>query len=152
MLRWVNKHKNLVITIIVSEILFITVFVISYVIYVYGYYDMIKMNRILEDYNSFKFDQVYDDFNKEEYEFIDKNSFIDMTNVMYNKINLENIYNSYYINTNKYSSKDDFIRKYYYGYKVLKVDNVDYYLKGKTDIFHRRIIKVNKFFYILLIK
>ena len=73
---------------------------------------MIKMNRILENYNSFKFDQVYEDINKEEYEYLNKDSFMYMTNVMYNKINLEKIYNNYYINTNKYNNKDDFIRKY----------------------------------------
>ena len=117
MLRWVNKHQNLIITIIITLLLFIIVSVITYLIYVYGYYDRIKENNILENFNSYKFNRVYNDLYLNDKEYLTSKNLTSMTDIMFNKKKLENIYDKYYSDTFKYSSEEDFINRYYYGQK-----------------------------------
>ena len=141
MIKWVNKHQHLIVTLIISLLLFIIMTVLSYLIYVYGYYDKIKENSILENFNSFKFDRVHDDLYLKDKDYLTTKSLKNMTDLMFNKKNLENIYDRYYENTNKYSSKEDFINKYYYGTSTLTNKDIEFYINGKTDILSRRISK-----------
>ena len=141
MIKWVNKHQSLVITLIVSLLLFIIITVISYLIYVYGYYDKIKENDILENFNSYKFDRVHQDLYLSDKEYLTTKSLKNMTDLMFNKKNLESIYDNYYQNTNKYSSKEDFVNKYYYGSSPLTIKDIEFYNTGHTDILSRRISK-----------
>ena len=141
MLRWVNKHQNLIITIIISLLLFIIVSVITYLIYVYGYYDRIKENNILENFNSYKFNRVYNDLYLNDKEYLTSKNLTSMTDIMFNKKKLENIYDKYYSDTFKYSSEEDFINRYYYGQKELTIKDIKYTSEGNTDILNRRTTK-----------
>ena len=141
MIKWVNKHQNLVITLIISLLLFIILTVITYLIYIYGYYDKNKENKILENFNSYKFDRVYNDLYLNDKEYLTTKSLRNMTDLMFNKKNLENIYDKYYQDTNKYSSKNDFINKYYYGSSTLTIKDIKFQNTGKTDILSRRLSK-----------
>ena len=141
MIKWVNKHQHLIVTLIISLLLFIILTVITYLIYVYGYYDRIKENDILENFNSYKFDRVHQDLYLNDKEYLTTKSLKNMTDLMFNKKNLESIYDNYYLNTNKYSSKEDFINKYYYGTSTLTIKDIDFFNTGNTDILSRRISK-----------
>ena len=141
MIKWVNKHQNLVITLIISLLLFIILTIIIYLIYIYGYYDRIKENDILENFNSYKFDRVHQDLYLNDKEYLTTKSLKNMTDLMFNKKNLENIYDNYYQNTNKYSSKDDFVNKYYYGLSAITLRDIRFQNTGQTDILSRRISK-----------
>ena len=142
MVNWVNKHKNFTIALIISLLVFVLLLCMSYIIYIYGYYDKIRMNRMIENYNSYKFDRVYNDIKLEKSEFLNKEVFINMTDIMYNKKNLEKIYNNYYLNSKKYNNIDDFIKTYFYGYKEISNKDVEYYINGKSGILSRSDIKI----------
>ena len=145
MINWVNKHQNFIITLIITLLLFIILSVISYLIYIYGYYDRIKENNILENFNSYKFDRVYNDLYLKDKEYLTNKNLQSITDLMFNKKNLEKIYESYYQDTNKYSSKDDFINKYYYGSSPLTIEDINFQNTGKTDILTRRITKSHSY-------
>ena len=145
MLNFVNKHKNFIITLIITLVLIIIITIISYLIYVYGYYDRIKENNILENFNSYKFNRVHDDFYLSDKEHLTNRNLKNITDIMFNKKNLEKIYDNYYQETYKYNSKEDFIDSYYYGKKSLTPDNIVYSNKGKTDIFNRRETKSKEY-------
>ncbi len=132
-----SKRKKIIATIIISIIILIVLSVLCYIIYVYGYYDNLNKNQIIENFNSFKFNKVYDDIYYNDGKYLTQKTFTNMTDIMFNKKNLEKIYDNYYKNVNKYKSKEEFIKKYYYGYRELTEDDVDFYYQGKTSLFTR---------------
>ncbi len=145
MIKWINKHQNFIISLIISLLVFIILTVVSYLIYVYGYYDRIKENEILENFNSYKFDRVHNDLYLNDKEHLTTKNLKNITDLMFNKKNLEKIYDNYYEKTNKYSSKEDFINRYFYGNSPLTIKDIQFYNSGKTDLLSRRISKANKY-------
>ena len=90
MIKWINKHQNFIISLIISLLVFIILTVVSYLIYVYGYYDRIKENEILENFNSYKFDRVHNDLYLNDKEHLTTKNLKNITDLMFNKKNLEN--------------------------------------------------------------
>ena len=141
MIKWVNKHRNLVITLIITLLLLIILSIITYLIYVYGYYDKIKENEILENFNSYKFNRVHDDLYLNDNEHLTVKNLQSMANLIFNKKNLEKIYEDYYQNTHKYSSKEEFVKKYYYGQRAISIEDISFENTGQTTILSRRLSK-----------
>lgn len=141
MVRILYRYKKLTTTILISLLTILIVSFLSYIIYVHGFYDVINKNRIIENFNSFKFNKVFDDIYLKDNKYLTKDTFIYMTDIMFNKKNLEKIYDNYYKNNNKYKSKDDFIKKYYYGYKEVNKDSIIFDETGNNTFFTRKTIK-----------
>lgn len=139
-----EARRNVLITFIITCFLVIIVTCFSYVIYCYAYYDKNETNEIIEYYNTFKFDKFYDSMKiKNDSQNLSRETFHRITNLMYNKLTLENIYNSYYKNKDYYQDKDDFISQYYYGYNDAKTKDFSFNFSGKTTLTSRRKTTVN---------
>ena len=133
-----NEKRNIFITVLISFLLLIFVGSLSYIIYCYGFYDKKQDNEILEYYSSFKFDELYEEFYIVDATYLEKAVYDNVTDLIFNKINLEKIYNSYYQDTDIFEDKEEFIKKYYFRYKSVTVDDIDYKYEGKTTLFSRR--------------
>ncbi len=145
MVNWTNKHKNFVITLIISLLLMIIVVIITYLIYVFGYYDKIKENNILENFNSYKFNRVYGDLYLQDKEHLTNKNLTSITNLMFNRINLERVFNTYYLDTSKYNSKSEFLDNYFYGNNPIDTNDIVYYTEGKTSVLSRRVTKSKEY-------
>lgn len=135
--------KKISLTLLFSLLLVLVISGSFYTIYCYGIYDNKVNNRIVEAYNTFKFDELYKYYNVSDSEYLKKDSFKSITDLMYNKINLGKIYDLYYADSKIYKSRDDFINKYYYGNGDINEDEVAFNYNGKTTLFTRRQVSIN---------
>lgn len=138
-----NAKKHLLLTIIISCLLILFVSGMFYVIYCYGFYNKYQDNMILEYYTSFKFNELYKYFETGNKEYLSKEMYDKVTDLTFNKINLEKIYNSYYKDSDIYENKEELFKKFYFRYyDVLKKD-ISMSYSGKTNLFERRDVFVN---------
>lgn len=136
------KKNKLIATVIISFIVILIALLSSYIIYVYGFYDKLQDNKVLEYYNSYHFDDLYYYMDIKNDKYMNKKTFQGIVNTMYNKLTLQQIYNTYYINSDMYKDLDSFVNEFYYGYGEISKKDLDVSYKGKTDFFRRRKIIV----------
>ena len=107
-----SESKSLIITISISAFLFLFISFFLYIVYSYEYYDDYQKELLTDNFNSKKYDSIYENlYNKE----LSKEDLIKSINFLYDKNKLTDIYNEYYQDT---ISLDDFLNKYYYGNKT----------------------------------
>lgn len=134
------RNKNMTLTIGITAFLFIFIISLIYVLYCYSYYDGYQKEKYLDEFKKRDYDFVYerltdkDKINREEF-----NKVIDL---MYNQNTLENIYNTYYKDSNLYSNSEEFIKEFYYGNKKITLDDIEFMKEGKSNLFKR-----SKFYY-----
>ena len=134
--------KKISLTLSFSLLLILIIGCSFYIIYCYGIYDKRITNRMVEAYNTFKFDELYSYYEVSDSEYLKKDSFRAVTNLMYNKLNLGKIYDLYYADSKIYQSKDDFIKRYYYGNGDIKYDEVVFNDQGVTTLLTRRLVTI----------
>ncbi len=133
------KDKNLTITIGITFVLFSFIIFLMYLIYCYSYYDNRKSDIFLENYNKDAWDFVYD--NWEHKEEIEKESFYNSMNIMYDKNFLRNIYDTYY-KANSKMTFEMFSNQYYFGDSAITKNKIIFATEGKTNLINRK-----KFYY-----
>ena len=132
------KKNRLSITIIISLIFLVIVCISSYIIYVFGFYNKLQDNKVLEYYNSYDFDNLYYYMDISDNKYMSKKTYQSIINTMYNKLTLQQIYNDYYVDSNIYKDMDSFVNEFYYGYGDKSKDSFVLKYKGKTTLFSRR--------------
>ena len=135
--RFLRKN-GLTITIIISLIFIVVVSISSYIIYVFGFYNKLQDNKVLEYYNTYNFDELYYYMDIKNNEYMSKKVFQGIVNTMYNKLELQQIYKDYYIDSDIYKDMDSFVNEFYYGYGEKDKENFELEYKGKTTLFTRR--------------
>lgn len=126
-----SESKSLIITISISAFLFLFISFFLYIVYSYEYYDDYQKELLTDNFNSKKYDSIYENlYNKE----LSKEDLIKSINFLYDKNKLTDIYNEYYQDT---ISLDDFLNKYYYGNNKINVDDIDFIKEGETNLFKR---------------
>ena len=135
------KDKNLIFTFCITFVLFSFVIFLMYLIYCYSYYDNRQVDILLENYNTDKWDYVYDNWYDNDK--LSKEQFYNSINIMYDSNFLRNIYDTYYKNNTRMSF-DLFKNQYFYGSNVINQKDISFELVGKTNLFNRRKIYFKK--------
>ena len=125
------KKNRLSITIIISLIFLVIVCISSYIIYVFGFYNKLQDNKVLEYYNSYDFDNLYYYMDISDNKYMSKKTYQSIINTMYNKLTLQQIYNDYYVDSNIYKDMDSFVNEFYYGYGDKSKDSFVLKYKGR---------------------
>ena len=139
--RFLKKH-GLTLTIIISLIMVLVIAITSYIIYVYGFYNKLQDNKVFEYYNTYNFDDLYYYMDRDSSKYMSKKTFQSIVNTMYNKLELQQIYKTYYANTDIYKDMDSFVNEFYYGYGDKSKSNFEIVYSGKTSLFTRRKLLV----------
>ncbi|MBQ8659673.1 MAG: hypothetical protein IJ475_02430 [Bacilli bacterium] len=132
---------NAIKTIVITSFLFVFICFMVYLIYCYAIYDKVMESRYIDYYNDVKLDNLYDVLYVDD---LSKEDFNVVTNIMYDKNYLEEIYNTYYIDSTLYSGFDDFVSHYYYGYFNIENDDVEFIKEGKSTINSKRKLTLKK--------
>ena len=133
--------KSTLITVLISSLIFLFMFSMIYLIYCYSFYDIALIDKYITKFNDNDISFVYENMDTKEYTIDD---FKLITDVMFDKNVLQDIYNTYYLNSNNYESLDEFINNYYYGNNDITKDDVEFTYEGKSTINSRRKIKYKK--------
>lgn len=138
-----NNYSNyILLTISITSVIFLFLIFLIYVIYCYGYYDKSIQEKIIENYNSYKFDYLYEHTKKDDI-YLTRDIYNNVISLTYNRNNLLKIYESYYKNL---YSKEEFLNKYYYGNKILKKESFSFSKENKTTLFKRANIYVDNIY------
>ena len=126
-----NK-KSILITTLITIIVFSILGFLIYSIYCYGYYDKHEEEIYVEKFNKKDYTFIYDHLLKDNS--LSLKDYQNATNLALNRTNAEEIYNLYY---SKIYDKETFLNLYYYGTYINK-DNIEFYSTGKTTYFKKR--------------
>lgn len=137
------EDRSTFIALVVSSILFVFIFVLVYTIYCFVYYDKRQEEILLSYYNEKKYDKVFNNLDDNSDFTID--DFNDVISLMYNKNDLEKIYNDYY-KGNIFVTLDDFFNEFYYGENVLSLENMKFIKIGETNYFKRAKFKYDRIY------
>lgn len=137
------EDRSTFIALVVSSILFVFIFVLIYTIYCFVYYDKRQEEILLSYYNEKKYDKVFNNLDDNSDFTID--DFNDVISLMYNKNDLEKIYNDYY-KGNIFVTLDDFFNEFYYGENVLSLENMNFIKTGETNYFKRAKFKYDRIY------
>lgn len=137
------EDRSTFIALVVSSILFVFIFVLIYTIYCFVYYDKRQEEIFLSYYNEKKYDKVFNNLDDNSDFTID--DFNDVISLMYNKNDLEKIYNDYY-KGNIFVTLDDFFNEFYYGDNVLSLENMKFIKTGETNYFRRAKFKYDRIY------
>ena len=132
-----SNAKKFFITSIVSILLVGFIAFLIYVIYAYGYYNKGLINEMTYNFNKNDFDYVYDNLTEQ----LDRESFDDVINLMYDKNALKDIYYLYY-SKSEYNI-ESFYDEFYFGDKNVDIEDIDFNYEGKTNLFKRSKITYN---------
>lgn len=135
------KDKNLLITLSITIILFSFISFLIYTIYCYSFYNPYQEKKLANLYNNQEYDYIYNNLDNNILTF---KEFMIPLNLMYDKTNLNDIYNKYYLKSN--ISQESFINEYYYNNNNIIPDDIEFIYEGKTNLIHRRKIKYSKIY------
>lgn len=130
------RNKSLIMTITISTLLFTFLIFLIYLVYCYTFYDRDKENNYIAKFNNAEYQFVYDHLANNQLSYDD---FLIPINIMYNKNNLTQIYNTYYSQSS--IELTEFLDTYYYGNRLISHDNVTFETIGKTSLIKRAELK-----------
>lgn len=125
--------KTIILTTIISLLIFIFISFLIYSIYRYGYYDKHEEEQYAEKFNNREYDYVYDYLIKDNT--LSKIDFDTVISISLNQSEIERIYNEYY---KDFYAKEEFLNTYFFGNVKVNKSDITYAFTGKTTYFKTR--------------
>lgn len=125
--------KSIILTSIITFLIFIFSGFLIYTIYCYGYYDKHQEEEYTIKVNKKEYNYVYDYFIKDNN--LSKIDFDNAISITLNQTEVERIYNEYYQDI---YSKEEFLNKYFFGYPNITTNDITFKSIGKTSYFKKR--------------